>query len=68
MNTSTPSVPLPALATAKELATELGLPLPSVYRLVRGGQIPVVKLGRSYRFSRDEVRAWLAKGGTEARE
>ena len=67
MSTSTASVPLSPLVNAKDISAELGLPLPRVYELVRERQMPAVRLGRALRFDRDQVRAWLAEGGTEAR-
>ncbi|MCH7532511.1 MAG: helix-turn-helix domain-containing protein [Gemmatimonadetes bacterium] len=68
MSTSAPGGPLPLLVTAKDIAAELDLPLPRIYELARARQIPAVRLGRALRFDRDRVRAWLARGGTEAQE
>jgi excisionase family DNA binding protein len=45
--------------TAEELADFLDLPLTSVWRLSRSGQIPCYRLGRLMRFDLDEVRAAL---------
>ena len=67
MITPAPSDPLPALAKAKEIAEETQIPLARIFELVRQGEIPAIRLGRAIRFDRDQVRLWLAEGGTEAR-
>ena len=56
------------LVNAKVIAGETDTPLPRVYELVREGKWPAIRLGRALRFDRDQVRAWLAKGGTEERK
>ena len=44
---------------ARELADLLGLTLGTIYKKVRRGEIPVVRIGRSVRFPRDEIERWL---------
>jgi excisionase family DNA binding protein len=48
-------VTAPQLLTAEQLARRWQVPLSHVYRLTRGGRIPVVKLGRYYRFRLDAI-------------
>jgi excisionase family DNA binding protein len=45
--------------TAEELAEFLDLPITSVWRLSRSGQIPCYRLGRLMRFDLGEVREAL---------
>jgi excisionase family DNA binding protein len=53
--------------TAEELAGFLKMPLASIWRLSRSGQIPCYRPGRLMRFDLDEVRQALkAPRGTEA--
>lgn len=49
-----------------ELAGYLKAPKSTLYKLVRAKRIPSHKLGRSYRFDRDEVDAWIKSGGLES--
>jgi excisionase family DNA binding protein len=46
-----------------ELAKHLKTPKSTLYKLVRAGTIPGHKVGRSYRFDRDEVDAAIKSGG-----
>jgi len=41
--------------TVEEVAKYLGLSKPTVYKLARRGEIPAVKVGRSWRFHREAV-------------
>lgn len=49
--------------TAEELADFLSMPVASVWRLSRLGQIPSYRLGRLMRFDRAEVREALRGQG-----
>ena len=49
---------------AVEVAEWLDVRPYRVYELVRQGRIPVVRLGRQVRFSRNALEAWAAAGGT----
>lgn len=46
------------LLTADELAERWQVPKTQVYRLAREGRIPVVVIGRYYRFRLDAIEAW----------
>lgn len=43
------------LLTAEELAERWQVPLSQVYRLTRAGRLPVVRLGRYYRYRPDVI-------------
>lgn len=48
----------PRLLTAEQLAERWQVPKAHVYRLAREGRVPVVVLGRYYRFRLDQIEAW----------
>lgn len=48
------------MLTAEEMAAVLNLSIDSIYRLVRRGVLPAVKVGRTVRFDLDRVEAALA--------
>ena len=49
------------IMTVKELALYLRLHESSVYRMCQAGSIPAYKVGRSLRFRKEEIDAWLAQ-------
>jgi excisionase family DNA binding protein len=49
---------------AQEAAQMLRLPKARIYELVRQGRLPAVRVGRLVRIPEDELRAWIARGGT----
>jgi excisionase family DNA binding protein len=51
------------LLTADELAERWRVPKSHVYRLTRLGAIPVVRLGRYYRYRLDAIEAYERDGG-----
>ena len=53
--------------TAPELAQRLRLKLPTIYTLVRRQHLPPpIRVGlRSMRWPREQIDAWLARGGTQ---
>lgn len=62
---STATAEATRLLTADDLAARWGVPKSHIYRLARGGAVPVVKLGRYRRFRPADVEAFEANGGTE---
>jgi excisionase family DNA binding protein len=46
-----------------ELAEYLKKPKSTLYKLVQRGQLPGHKVGRSWRFDRDEIDAWIKAEG-----
>lgn len=53
--------------TAPELAQRLRLKLATIYTLVRRQHLPApIRVGlRSMRWPREQIDAWLARGGTQ---
>lgn len=67
MTDPTPDLtPLRRLATAKEIAEALGLPLSRVYELARRGDLPAVRLGRAFRFDPLQVAEFIQAGGSSS--
>jgi len=52
--------------TAAEVAGLLRVSTMTVYRLIKGGQLAAVRVGKSYRVSEDDVDRFLASTYTEA--
>ena len=48
-----------AFLTTEEVLEYLQVNVRTVYRLVKAGQLPAVRIGRLYRFRRRDVDAWL---------
>jgi excisionase family DNA binding protein len=46
--------------TGSELAEYLLVPHTMIYRLLRNGHLPFLKVGGVYRFDRDEIDRWIA--------
>ncbi|MBI3988659.1 MAG: helix-turn-helix domain-containing protein [candidate division NC10 bacterium] len=47
--------------TVTELAKYLGLAKDTVYRKAKAGEIPGVRIGRSWRFPKDLIDEWLRR-------
>jgi excisionase family DNA binding protein len=47
------------ILTAEEVATHLRLAVPTIYKMAQRGDIPAVRMGRSWRFSRHLLDEWL---------
>jgi excisionase family DNA binding protein len=45
--------------TTDELLSYLRVNAHTVYRLIRSGDLPAVRVGRQWRFRRQDVEAWL---------
>ena len=52
--------------TVAEVAEQLRVSNMTVYRLVQAGQLPAVRVGRSYRIREDDVDKYLAAQYTQA--
>jgi excisionase family DNA binding protein len=52
--------------TAAEVAALLRVSTMTVYRLIKNGQLPAVRVGKSYRVREDDVDRYLAGTYTEA--
>ncbi len=53
--------------TVQEVATYLRIDIRTVYRLAKRGDIPCIKIGRQWRFNRDDIKG-LVSGGLRNRE
>ena len=51
-----------------ELAKHLKTPKSTLYKLVRAGKLPGHKVGRSYRFDRDEVDASIKRSAKASKK
>lgn len=49
----------PALLTVAEVADLFRVSSMTVYRLIRNGDLPAVRVGRSYRVLEDDLQAYL---------
>jgi excisionase family DNA binding protein len=52
--------------TAAEVASLLRVSTMTVYRLLKAGELPSVRVGKSYRVREDDVDAYLAARYTQA--
>ena len=52
--------------TVNEVADQLRISTMTVYRLIKNGDLPAVRIGKSYRLREDDVDAYLAKQYTQA--
>jgi excisionase family DNA binding protein len=48
--------------TTEEVLDYLQINLRTVYRLIKVGKLPAVRVGRQWRFRRKDVDAWLSRG------
>jgi excisionase family DNA binding protein len=61
-----PNEARPRFVTVAEVADQLRVSNMTVYRLVQAGQLPAVRVGRSYRIREDDVDKYLAAQYTQA--
>lgn len=50
--------------TTEEVLDYLQVNLRTIYRLIKAGRIPAVRVGRQWRFRRADIDAWLESQGT----
>jgi excisionase family DNA binding protein len=48
--------------TVQEVANYLRVDIRTVYRLAKRGDIPCIKIGRQWRFNRDDIRELVSRG------
>jgi PTS system nitrogen regulatory IIA component len=53
--------------TVQEVATYLRIDIRTVYRLAKKGDIPCIKIGRQWRFNRNDIKE-LVSGGLRNRQ
>ncbi|OGO32970.1 MAG: hypothetical protein A2Z16_04635 [Chloroflexi bacterium RBG_16_54_18] len=51
---------IPEIMTIQEASRFLRVPLSSLYKLVKTGDIPCQKVGRHWRFNRETLLKWVA--------
>ena len=51
------------IMTTKEMAEYLKLHAITICKLCKEGKIPSIRIGRVWRFDKDVIDAWIAKGG-----
>jgi excisionase family DNA binding protein len=56
----------PRFLTVAEVAGQLRVSTMTVYRLIKGGQLASVRVGKSYRVLEDDVDRYLASTYTQA--
>jgi excisionase family DNA binding protein len=55
-----------SFVTVGEVARQLRVSNMTVYRLISAGELPAVRVGKSYRIREDDLDAYLAAGYTQA--
>jgi len=53
------------LLTIKEVAEMLGMQPTTIYVWAQNGKLPAIKIGRTWRFRRASIEAWLTKCESE---
>jgi len=56
----------PAFLTTEEVLGCLKVNPRTIYRLIKTGELPAVRIGRQWRFSRADLDAWLDRQRTAA--
>jgi excisionase family DNA binding protein len=51
------------LLTTEEVLDRLQLNVRTVYRLVKAGKLPAVRIGRQWRFRSGDIDVWVSRGG-----
>ena len=54
------------LLTAEEVADFLRVKPATVYEWAKSGKIPASKVGRLWRFQREQIEEWVRNGGLQA--
>jgi excisionase family DNA binding protein len=56
----------PRFLTVAEVASMLRVSTMTVYRLIKSGQLPAARVGKSYRVREEDVDSYLASSYTQA--
>ena len=54
------------LLTVAEVADMMRVSTMTVYRFIKAGELPAIRVGKSYRLKQDDIDAFLAARYTEA--
>ena len=57
---------LSSFLTTEEVLAYLKVTPRTIYRLIRSGELPAVRIGRQYRFRRADLDGWLDRQRTTA--
>lgn len=57
---------LPVFLTTEEVLSWLKVTPRTIYRLIRTGELPAVRVGRQWRFRRADLENWLATHSASA--
>jgi PTS system nitrogen regulatory IIA component len=57
-------VRLVAMMTVRDVARYLRVHEITIYRMVNSGRLPAVRVGRVWRFRRDDIDRWLTTNGS----
>jgi excisionase family DNA binding protein len=52
---------LQAFLTTEEVLSYLNTTPRTIYRLIRSGELPAVRIGRQWRFRRSDLDAWVER-------
>ena len=55
------AVELEAFLTTEEVLSYLKITPRTIYRLIRSGELPAVRIGRQWRFRRRDLDQWLER-------
>jgi excisionase family DNA binding protein len=58
--------PLTAFLTTEEVLGCLKVNPRTIYRLIKSGELPAVRIGRQWRFRRDDLAQWIDRQRTAA--
>ncbi len=58
--TANPAMAQPTILTVREVAAYLRLHAATVYRMAQSGDLPAFRVGRGWRFKREQIEQWLA--------
>jgi excisionase family DNA binding protein len=55
---------LQAFLTTEEVLSYLKTTPRTIYRLIRDGELPAVRIGRQWRFKKTDLEEWVERQGT----
>ena len=56
----------PAFLTTSDVLSCLKVDPRTIYRLIKTGELPAVRIGRQWRFRRDDLNEWIDRQRTTA--
>ncbi|HET7618692.1 MAG TPA: helix-turn-helix domain-containing protein [Vicinamibacterales bacterium] len=59
--TDNPGSQLETFLTTEEVLSYLNVTPRTIYRLIRSGELPALRIGRQWRFRRGDLDAWLER-------